>query len=77
MIHPYEDYIINLGKENGLGGNYAELCGNKKIEDLVLAEINKTAKSAKLAGFETPRGLYLEPVSFMDLDVIVKSTLKL
>ncbi|PIN12364.1 Long-chain acyl-CoA synthetases (AMP-forming) [Handroanthus impetiginosus] len=62
-----EDWAAN----NQEKGDFRSLCSNSKARKYILDELNSTAKTHNLRGFEMLRGFHLEPVPFdIDRDLV-------
>jgi len=70
---PNKEIVMNLAAELGINGTFEEICQNKQIVDAVLKDITKIGEAAKLYGFEQVKKLYLEPKSFVLLDLCTPS----
>jgi len=74
IVVPEKKEVFRLAEELGLSGkSFEELCKEGKIKAEILKDLNKTGKENKLFGFEMPKALHLEPVSFVNLDLTTPS----
>ena len=74
IVVPEKKEVLRLAEELGLSGkSFEELCKEPKIKAEILKDLNKTGKEAKLFGFELPKAIHLEPVSFATLDLTTPS----
>lgn len=77
VIVPNIALVKDLAKKNViLIENIEDLLKMKEIKNIILAEINKTAKEAKLLGFEIVKNIHLEQNSF-GLKDLLTTTFKL
>jgi long-chain acyl-CoA synthetase len=67
---PLEDLARTLGVE----GSLEEICKNDRVKAAVLEDTNKIGKTeGKLLSFELAKKIHLEPVSFVNLDLMTPS----
>ncbi|KAK4628739.1 Long-chain-fatty-acid--CoA ligase 1 [Fulvia fulva] len=78
IIVPAEPALKQLAKENGVDGNGLEdLCHNKKVNDIVLKELQAQGKKGGLSGFEIIEGLVLADEEWTPQNQLVTSAMKL
>ncbi|TQE01779.1 hypothetical protein C1H46_012579 [Malus baccata] len=71
VVNPNKQAIECWAQQNGISGDFNSLCGNAKVKEHILGELNKIAKEKKLKGFEVIRGVHLDPEPFdMERDLI-------
>lgn len=71
IVTPKQEAIERWAEENGISGDFGALCENPKVKEFIIGELNKTAKSKKLKGFEFIKAVQLDPVPFdMERDLI-------
>jgi len=73
IIVPHQKPVLELAQSLNLEGSYEEHLQNKQIVDRVLKEINDLGKAEKLLSFELAKKLHLEPVSFVNQDLMTPS----
>ena len=76
IVVPDKKKILELSEQLGIKGEYEGLCKEQKIIDKVHEDMNKIGKASGLHGFELAKKIYLEPTSFVLLD-LATPTLKL
>eukprot|EP01125_Pyxidicula_operculata_P000454 TRINITY_DN10483_c0_g1_i1.p1 TRINITY_DN10483_c0_g1~~TRINITY_DN10483_c0_g1_i1.p1 ORF type:complete len:661 (-),score=182.25 TRINITY_DN10483_c0_g1_i1:265-2247(-) len=57
---PDPDTVLPLAAANGIKGDINEIVNNKKLKEIIFADLNKVAKDAKLKGFEYIKNIHLE-----------------
>jgi len=77
IVVPDQEYLEDWAKKNGFGGNYTELCQNLKVVQIILEDMKKQGKLAKLKGFEFPKAIYVEPEPFSPENGLLTPTFKL
>ena len=77
IIVPDPEQLLPWAKANGVSGDLAELCQNQKVKDMILADIRKIGKEAKLKGFEIVRALHMEPEPWTADNGLLTPTFKL
>ncbi|KAK8956150.1 Long chain acyl-CoA synthetase 4 [Platanthera guangdongensis] len=71
IVTPRQEALERWAEENGINGEFGALCENPKAKEFIIGELNKTAKSKKLKGFEFIKAVQLDPVPFdMERDLI-------
>ncbi|ONK81175.1 uncharacterized protein A4U43_C01F26130 [Asparagus officinalis] len=71
VINPNQQALERWAAENGVIGDFASLCENKRAKEYILGELSKTAKAQKLKGFEFIKAVHLDPVPFdMERDLL-------
>ncbi|XP_068309008.1 long chain acyl-CoA synthetase 4-like [Pyrus communis] len=71
VVNPNKQAIESWAQQNGISGDFNSLCGNAKVKEHILGELNKIAKEKKLKGFEVIKGVHLDPEPFdMERDLI-------
>ena len=66
----------NLSAEEA-NASFSELCNNEKLKSQILSEIKRLSKESGLQGFETVKGIHLEPNVFTAEKDLVTPTFKL
>eukprot|EP00956_Cyclotella_meneghiniana_P037965 scaffold147162_cov74-Cyclotella_meneghiniana.AAC.3 len=66
----------NLSVEEA-NASFSELCNNEKLKSQILSEIKRLSKKSGLQGFETVKGIHLEPNVFTAEKDLVTPTFKL
>ena len=51
-------------KEKGIEGDYAAVCKTSEANAMILDELKKTGKEAKMKGFEIVKAVHLDSVQF-------------
>ncbi|KAH7299664.1 hypothetical protein KP509_24G023000 [Ceratopteris richardii] len=64
VVVPNEQSLQGWAAANGLKGEMADLCKEKKVQDFLFEELTAIGKKQKLKGFEMIKAIYLEPVLF-------------
>jgi len=69
-----DPYAAELGIPNQ---DHAELCKNKKIEEVILKSLTEVGKEANLHGFEFPKAIYIEHIAFSEENNLQTPSFKL
>jgi len=77
IVVPDQEYLEDWAKKNGFGGSYKEVCQNLKVVQIILEDMKKQGKLAKLKGFEFPKAIYVEPEPFSPENGLLTPTFKL
>ncbi len=77
IIVPDPETIVPWGEKQGLGGDIKSICASQKAKTMILKDITKQCKAAKLKGFEFPRNLYLFAEQFSVDNKLLTPTFKL
>ncbi|KAL0384138.1 UNVERIFIED_CONTAM: Long chain acyl-CoA synthetase 2 [Sesamum radiatum] len=71
VVVPEKKALEEWAANNQEKGDFQSLCSNTKARKYILDELNSTAKTHNLRGFEMLRGVHLEPVPFgIDRDLV-------
>ncbi|KAK4401586.1 Long chain acyl-CoA synthetase 2 [Sesamum angolense] len=71
VVVPEKKALEEWAANNQEKGDFQSLCSNIKARKYILDELNGTAKTHNLRGFEMLRGVHLEPVPFgIDRDLV-------
>ncbi|KAK4437813.1 Long chain acyl-CoA synthetase 2 [Sesamum alatum] len=71
VVVPEKKALEEWAANNQEKGDFQSLCSNIKARKYILDELNSTAKTHNLRGFEMLRGVHLEPVPFgIDRDLV-------
>ncbi|KAL0334784.1 UNVERIFIED_CONTAM: Long chain acyl-CoA synthetase 2 [Sesamum radiatum] len=71
VVVPERKALEEWAANNQEKGDFQSLCSNIKARKYILDELNSTAKTHNLRGFEMLRGVHLEPVPFgIDRDLV-------
>lgn len=74
VVVPERENLMKLGEELGLKGkSFEDLCKDQTVIKKVMSEMHVTGKNNKLSGVEQIKNLYLEPRSFVLLDLTTPS----
>jgi len=77
VVVPSEDKLIAWAKEKGIAGDYAALCKTPEANAMLLSELKKTGKEAKMKGFEIVKAIHLDAVQFSVENDLLTPTFKL
>lgn len=77
IVVPDQEYLESWAKNNGFKGSFAELCKNSEIIQVILDDMTKQGKTAKLKGFEFPKAIYVESEPFSPENGLLTPTFKL
>jgi len=77
VVVPDPDVVFPWAKENGLEPNMQELVKNDKLNKLIFDDLTKTAKDAKLHGFEYVKAIFLVAEPFSPDNDLMTPTFKL
>jgi len=77
VAYPDPETLLPWAKENGLPADMVALCKNKKVQDMILKDINDVGRQAKLRGFELIQRVLLTPEEFSIEKNLVTPTFKL
>ncbi|KAK4499097.1 hypothetical protein PRZ48_009609 [Zasmidium cellare] len=78
IVVPAEPALKQLANDNGVSGNGLEdLCSDKKVNDLVLKEMQAAGKKGGLSGFEIIEGVVLADEAWTPENGLVTSAQKL
>eukprot|EP00887_Chlorella_sp_A99_P003454 scaffold7.g3454.t1 len=64
VVVPNKRRLEAWAREQGIEGEFADLCADSQVKRMLQHEIETTAKSGGLKPFEVPRALHLEPAPF-------------
>ncbi|XP_074282533.1 long chain acyl-CoA synthetase 4-like [Silene latifolia] len=73
VVNPNKQALESWAEANSVDtvNDFSSLCQHPGAKDFILDQLNKTAKSNKLKGFELIKAVHLDPVPFdMDRDLI-------
>jgi len=74
IVVPDPEHLKKLAKELGITNKtHEELCKDPQIIQKILDDMTKTGKNAKLASYELAKNIYLEPKSFVSLELTTPS----
>ncbi|GFQ88898.1 long-chain-fatty-acid--CoA ligase 1 [Trichonephila clavata] len=76
VIVPEEKIVKNWCKMNEIEGTWPELCKNKEVRKMILADITDLGQKAGLKSFEQIKDLYLHPELFTIDNGLLTPTLK-
>jgi len=77
IVIPDSDVLFPWAKQHGIEADMEALCENPKVKEFILSEMDKTAKLAKLHGFEWVKNIKLVPKPFSIDDDLITPTYKL
>ena len=77
ILVPSEAKVIAWAKEKGIDGDFASICAKPETKSMLLAEMVKTGRDAKLKGFEILKALHVDPVQFTVEADLITPTFKL
>ena len=77
VVVPNEDKLTAWAKEKGIAGDYAALCKTPEANAMLLSELKKTGKEAKMKGFEIVKAIHLDSVEFSVENDLLTPTFKL
>ena len=77
ILVPSEAKVIAWAKEKGIDGDFASICAKPETKSMLLAEMVKTGRDAKLKGFEILKALHVDPVQFTVETDLITPTFKL
>ncbi|CAH2078132.1 unnamed protein product [Thlaspi arvense] len=71
VANPNQHILEKWAAENGVSGDYSDLCQNAKAKEFILGELVKMGKEKKMKGFEIIKAVHLDPVAFdMERDLL-------
>ena len=77
IVVPGEEKLLAWAKEKGIAGDYAAVCKTPEANAMLLDELKKTGKAAKLKGFEIVKAIHLDSVQFSVETDLLTPTFKL
>ena len=77
IVVPGEEKLLAWAKEKGIAGDYAAVCKTPEANAMLLDELKKTGKDAKLKGFEIVKAIHLDSVQFSVETDLLTPTFKL
>ncbi|KAG8368293.1 hypothetical protein BUALT_Bualt15G0030300 [Buddleja alternifolia] len=77
VVVPERKALEEWAENNKESGDFKSLCSNKKARIYILDELNSTAKTHNLRGFEMLRAVHLEPIPFDIERDLITPTFKL
>jgi len=77
VAHPDPEALLPWAKQNGIDGDMATLCKNKRVHGELFKDLVETGKSHKLRGFEIIQRVHLVPEEFSAAQDLVTPTFKL
>jgi len=77
VVTPDPDHLPVWAKQQGISGDLAAICKDKKTNNAILADMTKLGKAAELKGFEMPRAVHIEPEPFSVDNGMLTPTFKL
>ena len=77
IVVPGEEKLLAWAKEKGIAGDYAAVCATPEANAMLLDELKKTGKDAKLKGFEIVKAIHLDSVQFSVESDLLTPTFKL
>ncbi|KAG7035485.1 Long chain acyl-CoA synthetase 4 [Cucurbita argyrosperma subsp. argyrosperma] len=74
VVNPKKEALEHWAEENGIKGDFADLCGDRRAKDYILGQLSKIAKEKKLKGYEAIRAVHLDPILFdIERDLLTPS----
>ncbi|KAL6982093.1 Long chain acyl-CoA synthetase 5 [Sarracenia purpurea var. burkii] len=71
VVNPNQQFLERWAEENGVTGDFSNICENPKAKAYILKELAKIGKEKKLKGFEYIKRVHLDPIPFdMDRDLL-------
>ncbi|QDZ23682.1 acetyl-CoA synthetase-like protein [Chloropicon primus] len=77
VIVPNEEKIMAWASEKGVAGDYAAVCKTPEANEMILGELKKTGKEAKMKGFEIVKAVHLDSTQFSVEENLLTPTFKL
>ena len=77
IVVPSKDKLTAWAEEKGIAGDYAALCKTPEANAMLLSELKKTGKEAKMKGFEIVKAIHLDSVEFSVENDLLTPTFKL
>merc|ERR1711959_500148 len=77
IVVPGEEKLLAWAKEKGIAGDYAAVCKTPEANAMLLDELKKTGKDAKLKGFKIVKAIHLDSVQFSVESDLLTPTFKL
>merc|ERR1719174_2806343 len=77
VVVPNEEKLMAWAKDAGIAGDYAALCKTPEANAMLLSELKKTGKEAKMKGFEIVKAIHLDSVEFSVENDLLTPTFKL
>lgn len=76
IVVPDEEVLCNWAKNEGVEGNFDELCANKHVKDHILREMHTFGKNGGLKRFEQVKDIFLDSQLFTIENGLLSPTLK-
>merc|ERR1711904_434472 len=77
VVVPSEEKLMAWAKAQGIDGDYAAVCKTSEANAMILDELKKTGKEAKMKGFEIVKAVHLDSVQFSVEENLLTPTFKL
>merc|ERR1712146_175424 len=77
IVVPDEPVVAQWAKDNGLSGDFAQLCQEEKLKEAILAQLKQEATKENLKGFEEIHHVHLHHELFSPENNILTPTFKL
>ncbi|XP_072961506.1 long chain acyl-CoA synthetase 1-like [Typha angustifolia] len=76
VVTPHQDNTKKWAELNGYKGSFAELCTLEELKKYILQELKAVAEKNKLRGFESIKGIVVDPLPFDIERDLVTPTMK-
>ncbi|GAM20428.1 hypothetical protein SAMD00019534_036030 [Acytostelium subglobosum LB1] len=77
IVHPHPDKVEEWAKLKGIVASFEQLCSNRELNQIVLKDMESTARQTKLFGFEIPKRVHLISEAFSDVNGLLTPSFKL
>jgi long-chain acyl-CoA synthetase len=76
IVVPDEEYVKKNFKSSSTEITFADICKDKKLKEIILSDLNKSAKKHKLRYYEIPSNIHLHHELFSQTNGLLTVTLK-